>query len=66
MLFVISYFRATQQFYYHTTKEAQSRLKEVLACGKPVIVNDVGDMKEYIVEGKNGFIVEAGNHQQVA
>jgi glycosyltransferase involved in cell wall biosynthesis len=41
-------------------------VKEKLACGKPVIVSDVGDCKDYVIEGKTGYIVDADNHQQVA
>jgi glycosyltransferase involved in cell wall biosynthesis len=41
-------------------------VKEILACGKPVIVSDVGDCKDYVIESKTGYIVDAGNHQQVA
>ena len=26
-------------------------MKEVLACGKPVVVNDVGDLAEYVIPG---------------
>ena len=41
-------------------------IKEILACGKPVIVNDVGDLTEYVVDGKNGYIVNPDNHLEVA
>ena len=41
-------------------------IKEVLACGKPVIVNDVGDFSDYVVNGKNGFVVNAENSYEVA
>lgn len=41
-------------------------IKEVLACGKPVIVNDVGDLTEYIFQDKNGYIVHAENSGEVA
>ncbi|MFZ4708038.1 MAG: glycosyltransferase family 4 protein [Bacteroidales bacterium] len=41
-------------------------VKEILACGKPVIVNDVGDLTEYVIEGKNGYIVNPDNHPEVA
>ncbi len=40
-------------------------IKEMLACGKPVVVNNVGDLSDYIVNNRTGYIVEAGNHQQV-
>lgn len=41
-------------------------VKEILACGKPVIVNDVGDVKDYIIPGKTGFIVSPDNPGEVA
>lgn len=41
-------------------------VKEILACGKPVIVNNVGDVCDYILEGKTGYIVDPFNHVQVA
>ncbi len=41
-------------------------MKEVLACGKPVVVNDVGDLAEYVVPGRNGCIVDAANSREVA
>ncbi|MEI6750653.1 MAG: glycosyltransferase, partial [Bacteroidota bacterium] len=41
-------------------------VKEILACGKPVIVNDVGDLTEYVIDGKNGYIVNPDNHPEVA
>ena len=41
-------------------------MKEVLACGKPVIVNDVGDLAEYVIPGRNGYIVDPANSREVA
>ena len=37
-----------------------------MACGKPVVVNDVGDLAEYVVPGRNGCIVDAANSREVA
>lgn len=34
---------------------------EALACGVPVIVTDQTGMKEYVQEGRNGFVVAAGD-----
>ena len=39
---------------------------EAQATGKPVIVSDAGGMAESVLDGKTGFIVEAGSHQQLA
>ena len=41
-------------------------MKEVLAWSKPVIVNDVGDLAEYVIPGRNGYIVDAANSREVA
>jgi glycosyltransferase involved in cell wall biosynthesis len=41
-------------------------IKEVLACGKPVIVNDVGDLTDYVIHNKNGYIVDAEKSEEVA
>ena len=41
-------------------------MKEVLACGKPVIVNEVGDLAEYVIPGRNGYIVDPNNSREVA
>jgi glycosyltransferase involved in cell wall biosynthesis len=41
-------------------------VKEFLACGKPVIVNDVGDLSQYVHNGVNGFIVDPVESQIIA
>lgn len=41
-------------------------VKEILASGKPVVVNDVGDLKDYITHGKNGYFVNPDDHQEVS
>ena len=41
-------------------------VKEVLACGKPVIANDVGDLSDYVIPGRNGYIVDPENSREVA
>lgn len=33
-------------------------MKEGLACGLPLVSNDVGEVADYIVNGKNGYMVE--------
>jgi len=38
----------------------------VPACGKPVVVNDVGDLAEYVIPGRNGYIVDPNNSREVA
>ena len=39
---------------------------EASACGKPVIVSNVGGLPEVVEHGKTGFIVEARNHIALA
>jgi len=39
---------------------------EALACGVPVIASKVDGIKEIIVDGKNGFLFEKGNQQELA
>lgn len=39
---------------------------EASACGKPVIVSNVGGLPEVVENGKTGFIVEKGNSKALA
>jgi glycosyltransferase involved in cell wall biosynthesis len=39
---------------------------EASACGKPVVVSDVGGLPEVVENGKTGFIVERGNAEELA
>ena len=41
-------------------------LCEALACGIPVVTTDVGDAKEVIGNGKNGYIVNNRDPQEFA
>ena len=38
---------------------------EALFCGTPVIVSNVGGLKDQVVEGKNGFIFKADEVQSL-
>lgn len=38
---------------------------EALACGVPVIVSDHTGMKEYVREGKNGYVFQTGNWEEI-
>lgn len=41
-----------------------TKLVESISCGTPVIVNKVSDVPQYVVNGKNGFIVRLENLEQ--
>lgn len=41
-------------------------LLEVMAKGKPVIATSLGEQKEIIQEGQNGYLVEPGNSAELA
>lgn len=38
-----------------------TKVSESISCGTPVITNRTSDLEEYIVEGKNGYILEMEN-----
>ena len=47
--------------------EANSRATlEYMACGKPVVVTNVGVLPELVLKGINGFVVEKGNAENLA
>ena len=39
---------------------------ESLSCGTPVIGSNIGGLKEYIINGENGLLYEAGNVKELA
>jgi glycogen synthase len=39
---------------------------EAMACGRPVIASRIGGLAEIVDDGVSGFLVEAGNHLQLA
>lgn len=41
-------------------------VKESLACGIPVIANDVGDIPDVIVDGRNGYITKNESIEELA
>jgi glycosyltransferase involved in cell wall biosynthesis len=47
-------------------KSSPISVKEYLACGKPVVANNVGDIADYIIDDHTGFIVNPDNPEQVA
>lgn len=47
--------------------EANSRATlEYMACGKPVVVTNVGVLPELVADGLNGFVVEKGNSEKMS
>jgi glycosyltransferase involved in cell wall biosynthesis len=41
-------------------------VKECLACGIPVLVNDVGDLRDYILPDQTGYIIDPVTEQNIA
>jgi glycosyltransferase involved in cell wall biosynthesis len=41
-------------------------VKELLACGKPVICNQVGDVTDYVIPGVSGMLVDADSLREIA
>ena len=39
---------------------------EYMAAARPVVVTDVGGAREAVIEGETGFIVAAGDHENMA
>lgn len=39
---------------------------EALACGVPLVASDIGAVKEYLIPGENGYLVEPGNAEELA
>ena len=47
--------------------EANSRATlEYMACGKPVVVTNVGVLPELVINGLNGYVVEKGNSEEMS
>lgn len=43
-----------------------SSTAEAMSCGLPVIVTDVADNKEWVKDGNNGFLFQAGDSQDLS
>jgi glycosyltransferase involved in cell wall biosynthesis len=53
--------------HYHRFPELLGLVKfEAMACGKPVVVSNVGGLPEQIINGKHGYIVREGNEHELA
>ena len=47
--------------------EANSRATlEYMACGKPVVVTNVGVLPELVSNGENGYVIDKGNSEKLA
>ena len=44
---------------------ASLTLKEAQLMKKPVVVTNVGGNQEMMIDGKTGFLVQQGNHEQL-
>lgn len=55
-IIIVPYKKATQS----------GPISVALAYGVPVIASNVGSFKEFIIDGKNGFLFENGNFQELA
>lgn len=57
------YYRKLDVFVFPTLLEESLGLVgiESLASGTPVIASDIGGIKEYMMEGVNGYLIEPGN-----
>jgi glycosyltransferase involved in cell wall biosynthesis len=63
---VHEYLQASDIFVFPTEKEAFGiSLVEAMACSLPVISTPTGGIRDFLVDGQNGLLVEAGNFQQL-
>lgn len=43
-----------------------SATAEAMACELPVVITDFGDNRRWVEEGKNGFVINLKNHEELA
>jgi len=59
-------FRSTKIVVLPSREEALGLVGiEAIACGAFLIASDTGGMKEYVIHGKNGYLFENENYQQL-
>lgn len=65
---VVSHLRKYDVFVFPTSLKESLGLAaiEAMACGVPVIGSRIGALPEYIEDGKNGFLFEPGDAEQLA
>ena len=63
---IFNYFKAADLFILNTNYEALSyTLLEVMAASTPIITTNIGGNPEVIENGKNGFLVDYNNQEQL-
>jgi glycosyltransferase involved in cell wall biosynthesis len=59
---VAAWLRRSRVFVLTSESEGLSQaMVQAMLCSLPVIVSNVGDLKDLVVNGRNGFLVEPGN-----
>ncbi len=49
-----------------TAEGFSNAILEYMAAARPVVVTDVGGAREAVIEGETGYVVSAGDDQQMA
>jgi L-malate glycosyltransferase len=49
-----------------TAEGFSNAILEYMAAARPVVVTDVGGARECVIEGETGYVVSAGDDQQMA
>ncbi len=49
-----------------TAEGFSNSILEYMAAARPVVVTDVGGAREAVIEGESGYLVSAGDHEQMA
>lgn len=64
---LVPYYQRAKVFVLTSVSEGLGNvLKEALACGVPAVGPRVGGIPEIIVDGKTGYLFEAGNVEEIA
>lgn len=64
---LVSYYQRARVFVLTSVSEGMGNVfKEALACGLPAVGPRVGGIPEIIIDGKTGYLFEAGNVEEIA